>query len=117
MISLKRNIISTKAILFSFPEEDLIIIEQDWERIMGKVRSGLAHEISEGDTLYLAACTKGANAATVRQQPFSDISAKQRAYSLKSSYMTQILNRYIFGEEENDSIIRITLSPSFKKTS
>ena len=95
-----------KAILFSFPEEDLIIIEQDWERIMDKVRRGLAHEISEGDTLYLAACTKGANAASVRRQPFSDISAKQRAYSLKSSYMTQILNKFIFGEQEDEHIIK-----------
>lgn len=95
-----------KAILFSFPEEDLIIIEQDWERIMDKVRKGLAHEISEGDTLYLAACTKGANATTVRQQPFSDILAKQRAYSLKSSYMTQILNKFIFGEQEDERIIK-----------
>lgn len=95
-----------KAILFSFPEEDLIIIEQDWERIMDKVRKGLAHEISEGDTLYLAACTKGANATTVRRQPFSDILAKQRAYSLKSSYMTQILNKFIFGEQEDERIIK-----------
>lgn len=95
-----------KTILFSFPEDDLIIIEQDWERIMNKVRSGLAHEISEGDTLYLAACTKGANAASVRKQPFSDIPAKQRAYSLKASYMTQILNKFIFGEQEDEHIIK-----------
>ena len=95
-----------KAILFSFPEEDLIIIEHDWERIMDKVRRGLAHEISEGDTLYLAACTKGESAASVRTQPFSPLPAKQRAYSLKASYMTQILNRYIFGIEENERIIK-----------
>ena len=95
-----------KAILFSFPEEDLIIIEQDWERIMDKVRRGLAHEISEGDTLYLAACTKGASAKSVRRQPFSNIPAKQRAYSLKSSYMTQILNKFIFGNQEDEHIIK-----------
>lgn len=94
------------AILFSFPEEDLIIIEHDWETIINKVRAGKAHEISEGDTLYLAACTKGANAGSVRQQPFSSIPAKQRAYSLKASYMTQILNKYIFGDVENPRIIR-----------
>ncbi len=94
------------AILFSFPEEDLIIIEHDWETIINKVRAGKAHEISEGDTLYLAACTKGANASSVRQQPFSSIPAKQRAYSLKASYMTQILNKYIFGNVENPRIIR-----------
>lgn len=94
------------AILFSFPEEDLIIIEHDWEAIMNKVRSGNAHQLSEGDTLYLAACTKGATSASVRQQPFADIPAKQRAYSLKASYMTQVLNKYIFGDIHCERIIR-----------
>ena len=55
--------------------------------------------------MYLAACTKGANASSVRKQPFSDVMAKQRAYSLKSSYMTQILNQYIFGTATNERII------------
>ncbi|MBQ7266416.1 MAG: restriction endonuclease [Firmicutes bacterium] len=94
-----------KAVLFSFPEEDLLIIENDWKTIIDKIRNGQAHLISEGDTMYLAACTKGANASSVRQQPFSDIPAKQRAYSLKSSYMTQILNQYIFGTATNERII------------
>lgn len=95
-----------EAVLFSFPEEDLIIIERDWEIIMDKIRRGLAHTISEGDTFYLAACTKGANASSVRQQPFSDIPAKQRAYSLKSSYMTQVLNTYIFGTVQSERVIK-----------
>lgn len=94
------------AILFSFPEEDLVIIENDWKTIMEKVRSGRAHELSEGDTMYLAACTKGATAASVRPQPFSAIPAKQRAYSLKSSYMTRILNAYIFGDAQSERIIK-----------
>lgn len=95
-----------ETILFSFPEEDLIIIEQDWMTIIAKIRDGKAHEISEGDTLYLAACTKGATSASVRSQPFSTHLAKQRAYSLKSSYMTRILNRYVFGNDENPKIIK-----------
>ncbi len=95
-----------ETILFSFPEEDLVIIEQDWAKIITKVRAGLAHEISEGDTLYLAACTKGADSTSVREQPFSEIMAKQRAYSLKASYMTQVLNKYVFGSVENPKIIR-----------
>lgn len=95
-----------EAVLFSFPDEDLAIIEHDWKTIMEKVRAGRAHELSEGDTLYLAACTKGANASSVRQQPFSELPAKQRAYSLKSSYMTQILNKYIFGNAESPRIIK-----------
>ena len=95
-----------RAVLFSFPMEDLVIIEHDWETIINKVRAGQAHLLTEGDTLYLAACTKGASAASVRQQPFSDIPAKQRAYSLKSSYMTSILNRFIFGAEEDEHIVK-----------
>ncbi len=95
-----------EAVLFSFPEEDLAIIEHDWETIMTKVRAGKAHELSEGDTMYLAACTKGTNASSVRSQPFSEIMAKQRAYSLKSSYMTQILNKYIFGNVESERVIK-----------
>ena len=101
----KGNYKIDRAILFSFPVADLAIIEHDWNVIMEKVRRGEAHLISEGDTMYLAACTKGANASSVRQQPFSSIPAKQRAYSLKSSYMTQILNQYIFGQAVNESII------------
>lgn len=94
-----------KAVLFSFPMEDLVIIERDWDIIMKKVRDGQAHLISEGDTMYLAACTKGKKGFNARKQPFSDVMAKQRAYSLKSSYMTQILNQYIFGTATNERII------------
>lgn len=93
------------ALLFQFPEEDLVIIQQDWQKIIQKIRSGKAHELSEGDTLYLAACTKGATSADVRRQPFSDILAKQRAYSLKQSYMTQILQTYVFGKKTDPKII------------
>ena len=95
-----------RAILFSFPEDDLIIIEQDWEKIIAKIRAGKAHEISEGDTPYLAACTKGANKNSVRQQPFSDIPAMQRAYSLKSTYMTIVLRNYIFGNKQDEHIVK-----------
>lgn len=95
-----------KATLFSFPEEDLAIIEDDWKKIIDKIRQGKAHEISEGDTLYLGACTKGANASSVRAQPFSDLLAKQRAYSLKQSYMSYILNTYIYGSKKDENIIK-----------
>lgn len=95
-----------EATLFSFPLEDLAIIERDWHTIIEKIKNGQAHEISEGDTLYLGACTKGASASSVRQQPFSEIPAKQRAFSLKQSYMTYILNSYIFGDKTDERIIK-----------
>ena len=95
-----------KVVLFGFPEEDLIIIKQDWQKIIEKVRKGKAHEISEGDTLYLGACTKGTTAKTERNQPFSLVKAKQRAYSLKQSYMSYILNTYVFGNRNNEHIFK-----------
>lgn len=86
--------------LFRFPSLDLKIIRDDWEKIREKIRSGKAHEISEGDTFYLGACTKGANSNSVRIQPFSSIPAKQRAYSLKPKYLNIIIQKVLNGEEE-----------------
>ena len=105
----KGNFKIDHVVLFNFPKEDLAIIKRDWETIMYKVRVGKAHEISEGDTLYLAACTKGMNASSLRSQPFSHFLAKQRAYSLKASYMTQLLNKYIFGQQRSPRIIKSTV--------
>lgn len=76
---------------WNFPSTDLEIIKKDWETIKQKIADGKAHELSEGDTFYLGACTKGANATSVRKQPFSEIPAKQRAYSFKQGYVNHII--------------------------
>ena len=76
---------------WSFPSTDLEIIRKDWELITKKIADGKAHELSEGDTFYLGACTKGANALSFRKQPFSEIPAKQRAYSFKQGYVNHII--------------------------
>jgi DNA mismatch repair protein MutH len=76
---------------WNFPSTDLEIIRKDWEFIKQKIADGKAHELSEGDTFYLGACTKGANANSTRKQPFNDILAKQRAYSLKQGYVNHII--------------------------
>jgi DNA mismatch repair protein MutH len=76
---------------WNIPLTDLEIIRQDWETINKKIRAGKAHEISEGDTFYLGACTKGATSNTVRKQPYSEIPAKQRAYSFKQGYVNHII--------------------------
>ncbi len=75
------------------PEEDLIIIKSDWEKIQGKIKSGKAHELSEGDTFYLGACTKGGKGGNPRSQPFSEIPAKQRAFALKQGYLNHIIGK------------------------
>lgn len=76
---------------WSFPLTDLEIIKKDWETITKKIADGKAHELSEGDTFYLGACTKGANALSVRKQPNSKILAKKRAYSFKQGYVNHII--------------------------
>lgn len=79
--------------LWSFPEADLEIIRDDWEKIVGKIRAGRAHELSERDTRYLAACTKAATGADRRSQPFSLEEARPRAFSLKASYMNFVIDQ------------------------
>ena len=92
---------------YQWPEEDLEIIKQDWKKITNKIKAGKAHELSESDTLYLGACTKGATAeSSERQQPYSNIKAKQRAYSLKQSYMNYIVKEYVLGNKQSEKIIK-----------
>jgi DNA mismatch repair protein MutH len=76
---------------WNFPKTDLEIIKKDWQLIKQKIADGKAHELSEGDTFYLGACTKGANANSTRKQPFNNIPAKQRAYSLKQGYVNHMI--------------------------
>lgn len=71
--------------------QDKEIFKNDFEIIKGKVLAGKAHELSEGDTSYLGACTKARTSQDRTTQPFSEISPKPRAYSLKNAYMTGIL--------------------------
>ena len=42
-----------------------------------------------------------ANANSLREQPFSDVKAMQRAFCLKNSYMSYILNHYIVNKTKN----------------
>lgn len=86
---------------WSFPEIDLEIIKNDWEIITDKIKNGKAHELSEGDTLYLGACTKGSKGGNLREQPNSKTKAKQRAYSLKQGYVNHIIASLVDDKKEN----------------
>lgn len=81
--------------LFTPPERDIKIIIHDYYTIVGKIKAGKAHELSEGDTMYLGAAPKASTSRDRRKQPFSDILAKPRAFAFKNSYMTYVLNNYI----------------------
>ena len=101
--------------LFTPPEQDIKIIQHDYELIVSKIRAGRAHELSEGDTLYLGAAPKAATSKDRRKQPYSDIPAKPRAFAFKSSYMTYVLNDYIVsGKATYEPIMRDNITDSFE---
>lgn len=82
--------------LFEFEHSlEYKVIKRDWEIIHQKIVKGKAHEISESDTTFLAACTKGADSSQTRKQPNSEILAKPRAYSFKNSFMTRLYREAI----------------------
>lgn len=102
--------------MFTPGGEDIKIIENDFYRIRQKVIEGRAHELSEGDTLYLGAATKSANSKARTSQPFSSIPAKPRAFSLKSSYMTYVLRNYILKDsQKEDKIFKSEETQEFEK--
>lgn len=85
--------------LFTPPTQDIVIIKHDYEIIIEKIKCGKAHELSEGDTLYLGAAPKASTSKDRRKQPYSDVPAKPRAFAFKNSYMTYVLNHYIMTDK------------------
>ncbi len=101
--------------LFTPPEQDIKIIRHDYYIIVSKIKAGKAHELSEGDTLYLGAAPKAATSRDRRKQPYSDVPAKPRAFAFKSSYMTYVLNNYIVpGKTTYEPIIHDNSVDSFE---
>lgn len=105
----RKDYVVRDVMLHNFSQEDLIVIKRDWETIINKIKIGKAHEISEADTNYLGACPKGANKNSLRFQPFSSELAMQRAFSLKSSYMTHLIRKRLEGSiDKTVSILKGT---------
>ena len=101
--------------LFSPRKTDIKIIKNDFEIIVEKIKSGKAHELSEGDTMYLGAAPKAATSKDRRKQPFSSELAKPRAFAFKNSYMTYVLNNYIVpGKDTYESIIKDGIEDNFE---
>lgn len=90
---------------WNFPSLDLELIKQDFLRIKEKILNGKAHELSEADTLYLGACTKGSKGGNKREQPNSNIKAKQRAFSLKQGYVNHIIASLSGNKEKYGKVI------------
>ena len=95
--------------MFTPPKEDLAIIIDDYNIINQKIKDGKAHELSESDTMYLGACTKGQNSITSNQPQYygNHELARRRAYCFKQSYMNFILNNYVLKNDvPYESIIK-----------
>lgn len=112
-------------------KEDEAQLRADWQTIVNKVHAGKAHEISESDTLYLGACTKGATATTSMQvQPHSNIKARGRALCFKTCYINHIYqillqrkqhgrileNRILSENETFEQKINALFNPYLKKS-
>lgn len=82
-------------LLFKIAEWDELDLKHDWEVIQAKVKAGLAHELSEGDTILLGACRKGAGGERdLVSQPASAELAQSRAFSFKTSYLNRIIDKH-----------------------
>lgn len=79
--------------IFRLDNAELEQIKRDWETIQAKVKAGLAHEISEGDTFLLKASRKGSGGPNEKKksQPFSSMDAASRAWSFSASYLTTLI--------------------------
>lgn len=96
------------SVLWKLPEKDLLIIRQDYETIINKIKRGEAHLLSEGDTMYLGACRKGQKGDSLMAQPYSDEGAPRRAFSLKMAYMRTVLQFVLESKEKAVTNIRLS---------
>ena len=101
---------------WDIPLVDREIIKQDWEKIVYKIKQGRAHELSEGDTIYLGACTKGATAdSSWTSQPYSNQTAKKRAFSFKRGYLDSIYKSLIEKNKDSLNVGKVIIPKQSKK--
>lgn len=89
------------------------VFKNDFNIIKKKVLDGKAHLLSEGDTSYLGAGTKGSKGKT-KLQPKSTILAKTRAFTIKNGYMTGVL-RSMYTENQKSSKFKTAQSYVYEK--
>lgn len=122
-ISFEKN---SKIRFLKLPDRDVAQIKRDWEKIQSIVRASKAHELSEGDTFYLAASRKGSGGVdeSLRKQAGTSELAKSRAFAFKPSYLRQIINSHLeervdLGVDEGitfEEALRQRLEPYFGMT-
>ena len=83
--------------------DDIVLFKQDWEVIRDYVKQGRAHELSEGLTPLLGACTKSSDSSIRVRQGYGSELAKPRAFALKQAFVTQIFRQLTAGQDESQS--------------
>ena len=73
--------------------DDIVSFKQDWEVIRDYVKQGRAHELSEGLTPMLGACTKSSDSSVRVRQGYGSELAKPRAFALKQAFVSQIFRQ------------------------
>lgn len=76
--------------IWSPSDAEVSLFKRDWEVIQGYVKRGEAHELSEGLTPLLGACTKSSDSRKTVRQREGDVEAKPRAFALKQAFVTEI---------------------------
>lgn len=101
-----------KSVILDYHNQELATIREDWQFIHDKVAAGHADSLSESDTNYLAASTKGRTAETSRRKAPAPkgasekyIMAKQRAFSYKASYMSMVAKRLLGTSDEEHLLL------------
>jgi DNA mismatch repair enzyme MutH len=92
---------------------DIALFKRDWEVIQGYVRDGRAHELTEGLTPMLGACTKSSDSTKMVKQRAGKALAKPRAFALKQAYVTEIF-RSLYSEQAESKLME-SPSPGYAK--
>jgi hypothetical protein len=92
---------------------DIALFKRDWEVIQGYVRDGRAHELTEGLTPMLGACTKSSDSTKMVKQRVGKALAKPRAFALKQAYVTEIF-RSLYSEQAESKLME-SPSPGYAK--
>ncbi len=85
-------------------------LNPDYQLILNKIKAGQAHQIHQSDHNNLTLCPKHGGTfkdpndrKSKTTQPFSDSPAEIRAFRLKNSYMTKVIQRHL-AEKQPDSV-------------
>ena len=82
-------------------EADLKVIKKDWEFIQHKAMNNKADELSQSDTNYLIAMTKGGKGQIPQRYGVNKIAkAKRRAFAYRGAYIRHLLSDYTLVKEQ-----------------